>query len=97
MPPVTFTVDTSVPPLAGGNAEEPPWRDASGPQNPHSPEPPAAAVTPSKVAESIADSPTPITRSAADNCVVTFDGAGVTTRGSVTQLLAAARVLASPE
>ncbi len=58
--------------------------------------PPAVPVTPASVAESLADPPTVISPLAADNCVVTRDGAGVTTKGSVTQWLAAARLLGSP-
>ncbi len=59
--------------------------------------PPAVPVTRASVAESLADPPTPITPPAADNWVVTRDRAGLTTRGSVAQSLAAARLLGSPE
>ena len=54
-------------------------------------------VTPSSVAASLTDPPTPISPPAADNCVLTRDTALVTTSGSVAQSLAAARLLGSPE
>ena len=60
-------------------------------------DPLAAGVTPRSVAESPADPPTSISRSATDSRVVVREGAGVTTSGSVTQSLAAAWLPASPE